>query len=302
MRELANKKGYKLNEYGLYKGKKAIAGETEEEIYEKLGMKYIEPELRSNAGEIEAATKNELPGLISYGDMKGDLQVQTDWTDGHSTIEECVKAAQNLGLEYIAITDHTKTLAMTGGSDEKKLLKQMAEIDKIQKKFSDIRILKGAEVNILKDGSLDIDDETLAKLDVVGAAVHTLFNLSEKDQTKRITTAMTNPNMDILFHATGRRILRREPYLLDMDRVMQTAKKTKTIMEIDAHPERLDLKDVHIRRAKELGVMFSIDSDAHHAEGVGVLKYGIGQARRGWASKDDIINTRSLKEMLSCLK
>ena len=306
VRKIAIKKGYKLNEYGLYRGKKIIAARSEEEIYEKLGMATPPPEIRLNDGEIEAALKDKLPKLIGYGELRGDLQVQTDWTDGANSIEEMVREAEKLGHEYIAITDHTKSLAMTGGADEKKLLKQMAEIDKINHKLKiencKLKILKGAEVNILKDGSLDIKNEVLAKLDVVGAAVHSLFNLSKAEQTKRIVKAMANPHLDILFHPTGRIINRRKPYEVDMETIIKTAKRTGTILEIDAHPWRLDLKDEHIKMAREAGVKMVIDTDAHSVGELHYLEYGIAQARRAWAEKKDIINTKPLKEFLSMLK
>src|SRR3989338_5159669 len=302
LRTLAEKKGWLLNDYGLWKGKKLLASKTEEEVYRKLGMDWIPPEIRNAFGEIEAALKGKLPNLIGYGDLKGDLQVQTDWTDGVASIKEMAEAAKKMGLEYILITDHTKSLAMTGGSDEKRLWKQMAEIDKVQKQVSGIKILKGAEVNIMKDGNLDIDDETLAMLDVVGAAVHSNFNMSEKDMTARIIAAMENPNVDIIFHHTGRIIQRRDAYKLDMDALLKAAKRTKTIMEIDAFPDRLDLKDEYIRKAVKLGIKLSIDSDAHAPSHFQYLEYGIGQARRGWAEKKDVINTRSWQEMLKVLK
>ena len=306
LRTLAEKKGWMLNDYGLWRGKTLLASKTEEEVYKKLGMDWIPPELRENKGEIEAALEGKLPQLIGYDDIKGDLQVQTDWTDGRNSIEEMAKAAKELGHEYILITDHTKSLAMTGGSDEKRLVEQMAEIDKINLKFknqnSKFKVLKGAEVNIMPDGTLDIDDETLAKLDIVGAAVHSKFNMSEKDMTARIKRAMENPNVDIIFHPTGRLIQKREAYKVDMDDLLKTAKRTKTVMEIDAFPDRLDLKDEYIRKAVEMGVKLSIDTDAHVLVHLQYLKYGIGQARRGWAEKTDIINTRSWQEMLKLLK
>lgn len=303
IRAIAVKKGYKLNEYGLYKDKKRIAGKTEEDVYKKLGMAWIPPELRTVHGEIEAALKlNGLPKLIGYDDLKGDLQVQTDWTDGEHSIKQMAEAAKKLGLEYIVITDHTKSLAMTRGSDEKKLLRQMKEIDVIQKKVSGIKILKGAEVNVMKDGSLDIEDAVLTQLDVVGASVHSHFNMSENDMTKRIKRAMENPHVDILFHPTGRVIKRRDAYRVDMEILLKTARDTKTVMEIDAYPDRLDLKDEYIRRAVEMGIRMSIDSDAHSMRHFPYLEYGIAQARRGWAVKEDIINTRSWKEMLKLLK
>ncbi|OGM99913.1 MAG: DNA polymerase III [Candidatus Yanofskybacteria bacterium RIFCSPHIGHO2_01_FULL_41_27] len=304
LRQIAIKQGYKLNEYGLYKDKKIMAGQTEEEIYQKLGFAWMPPELRANRGELEAARENKLPKLIEYSDLVGDLQVQTDWTDGDNSIKEMAEAAQKIGLKYICITDHTKTLAMTGGSDEKKLLRQMAAIDEVNREFQGpgFKVLKGAEVNIMKDGTLDIDDETLAKLDVVGVSVHSNFNMSEKDMTARIIRAMENPNVDILFHPTGRVIKRREAYKVDMDELLKTAKRTKTVMEIDAFPDRLDLKDEYIRKAVETGVKLAIDSDAHSASHFQYLEYGIAQARRGWAEKKDIINTKDLEDMLKLLK
>ena len=293
MRELAIKKGWKLNEYGLFgKDGKMIAGRTEEEIYEKLGLQWIPPEMRENRGEIELAMEGKLPKLIDYGSIKGDLQVQTNWTDGQNSIEEMVKEAIRLGLKYICITDHTKSLAMTGGLDEEKLLKQMAEIDKLNQKYKGkIKILKGAEVNILKDGSLDIKDEVLSKLDFVGAAVHSHFNLPRSVQTERIKKAMANPNVDCIFHPTGRIINRRPAYEIDIDEIIDYAKKTGTILEIDAYPDRLDLKDEHIRKCVEKGVKMIINSDAHSVLHLGFLDLGVSQARRGWATKNDIINT-----------
>lgn len=312
VREIAIKKGYKLNEYGLFsaksgsasggKGKRMIAGKTEEEIYKKLGMAWMEPELRTNHGEIEAAINGKLPKLIGYQDLRGDLQVQTDWTDGKNSIKEMAKAAKKQGLEYIVITDHTKRLAMANGLDEKRLVKQMAEIDKVQKQISGIKILKGSEVDILKDGSLDLTDEVLAKLDLVGVSVHSHFNMSEADMTKRITRAMENPNVDILFHPTGRLIQKREPYQIDIDEIIKAAKRTKTVLEVNAWPERLDLKDEYIRKAVDAEVKLAINSDAHSVGHFKLLELGIAQARRGWCEKKDVINTESWQEMLKLLK
>lgn len=308
LREMAMKKGYKLSEYGLFKGKRFVAGKTEEEIYEKLGLECPPPELRTNSGELDTALRQAqgkpdgLPKLIDYGSLKGDLQVQTNWTDGQNSIIEMAEAAKKAGLEYILITDHTKSLAMTGGLDEKKLLRQMKEIDEVQKQVSGIKILKGAEVNILKDGRPDISDEVLAKLDIAGGAVHSNFNLSEKEQTARIIKAMENPNIDIIFHPTGRVIQKREPYKVDVEALIKAAKKTHTVLEIDAYPNRLDLKDVFIRKAVEAGVKLSISSDAHSVLHFQYLDLGVAQARRGWAEAKDIINTRSWKEMLELLK
>jgi len=302
LRRIAQDRDLKLNEYGLFRGSKRIAGKTEEEIYKALGLSFVPPEMRENQGEIEAAKNGALPELVGYQDLRGDLQTQTTWTDGANSIEEMAGEAKNLGLEYIAITDHTKSLAMTGGSDEKKLLQQMAAIDKVNESLKGFRILKGAEVNINKDGTLDIEDEVLAQLDDVGIAVHSHFNLPRREMTQRIVRAMRNPHADILFHPTGRVIQKREPYDVDMDTVMKNAKETGTVLEVDAYPERLDLKDEYIRKAVEAGVKLVIDSDAHSINHIRFLEFGIAQARRGWAEKKDIINTQPLKEFLRCLK
>ncbi|MFI5397489.1 MAG: DNA polymerase/3'-5' exonuclease PolX [Candidatus Binatia bacterium] len=302
LRRLAIEKKLKLNEYGVFRGDKAIAGKTEEEVYEVLGLPYIPPEMRENTGEIEAAMAGKLPKLIEYGDLRGDLQTQTTWTDGQNTIEEMVEEAQRLGLEYIAITDHTKSLAMTGGSDEKKLKQQMSAIDKLNKRLHGITVLKGAEVNINKDGTLDIADETLAKLDVVGVAVHSHFNLPREDMTRRVIRAMENPHADILFHPTGRVLNKREPVDLDIEAVIAAAKRTGTVLEIDAYPDRLDLKDEHVRKAVEAGVKLAIDTDAHNVNHLHYLHFGVATARRGWAEKSDVINTKPLKAFLGCLK
>jgi len=303
MRRIAIEHKMKLNEYGLFlKSGKMIAGKTEEEIYKALNMQYVPPEMRENWGEINLSLKHQIPKLINYGDLKGDLQIQTNWTDGLNSIEEMALAAQKMGLKYIAITDHTKSLAMTNGSDEKKLLKQMQEIDNINKNLSGIKILKGAEVNILKDGSLDIKDEILEKLDIVGAAIHSNFNMSKKEMTERIKKAMMNKNVDIIFHPTGRIIQKRPAYEIDVEEILKTAVKTKTIMEIDAYPDRLDLKDEYIKMGMELGVKFAIDSDSHNINHLQYLELGIAQARRGWLKKSDVINTYEWQEMLKMLK
>lgn len=305
LREIAIKKELKLNEYGLYKGNRSIAGKTEQEIYHALGLEFIEPEMRENCGEIQLAKEKRLPKLIEYGDLKGDLQVQTNWTDGEHSMEEMALAAEKQGLEYIVITDHTQSLAMMG-SDQMKLMKQMKEIDllndKLRKGAHKIQVLKGAEVNIMKDGTLDMPDEILAQLDVVGAAVHSFMHLTRDEQTKRVLKAMENPNVDILFHPTSRKILARDPIDVDMEAVIDCAKRTDTVLEIDAHPDRLDLRDEWIRRSLEAGVKLSIDSDAHSVSHFRYLEFGIAQARRGWATKKDIVNTKPVKEFLSLLK
>lgn len=306
LREIAIKKGWKLNEYGLFKGTKMIAGKSEEEVYAKLGLSHIEPEMRENTGEIELARAKKLPKPIGYGDLRGDLQTQTKWTDGENSIEEMAHAAMKAGLDYIVITDHTKRLAMTHGLDEKRIRKQWEEIDelnaKLKSKGAKFRILKGSEVDILKDGSLDLPDEILEKLDVVGASIHSHFNLPRAEQTKRMIRAMENRHVDIIFHPTGRIIQRRPAYEIDMEEIIVAAKRTGTVLEIDGSPERLDLKDEYIRMCVNAGVKMAIDSDAHSDLGFGFLEYGIAQARRGWAKKSDIVNAWPVEKMLGMLK
>ena len=302
LRTLAKRKHLMLDDFGLFRGTHMVAGKTEEDVYRKLGLSFIPPELRDDSGEIEAAAKHALPTLVGYNDVKGDLQVQTDWTDGRDSILTMARAARSAGLEYIAITDHTKYLTVAGGLDERALKKQWSEIDRVQREVPGLKILKGSECDIRKDGSLDLPDGVLAQLDVVGISVHSYFNLPRAQQTARIMAAMSNPHADILFHPTGRLIGRREPYDVDMPALIAHAKKTKTILEADAHPERLDLNGGYIRQAIAAGVRISIDTDAHAAEELGYLRWGIGQARRGWARKSDVINTRPWKQMLNLLK
>jgi len=306
LRKIAIKKGLKLNEYGIFKGKKQIAGRTEEEVYKVLGLKWMEPELRTNSGEIEAAKKGKLPKIIGYNDIKGDLQMHTTWSDGSNSIEEMAQKAMKLGLEYIAITDHTQGLAVTGGLDKKGLEKQGKEIDKINAKFKKqgekFRILKGVEVNIRKDGTLDMDNKTLSKLDVVGIAVHSYLKMTKKDMTERIIKAMENPYANILFHPTGRIIKQRPGYELEMEKIIKASKRTKTFLEIDAYPTRLDLNDEHVRMLIEAGLKLAINSDAHSITHLHYLEFGIAQARRGWATKNDIVNTRSFEQFLKLLK
>ncbi len=306
LREIAIKKGWKLNEYGLFKGEKMIAGKTEEEIYKKLGMEYIEPEMREMRGEIEAAEDHKLPKIIGYKDLMGDLHVHSTWSDGSNSIEEMARAAIEKGLKYIVISDHSKHLGITHGLDEKKIKQQWKEIDLINKKFVkekiDFKILKGTECDILKDGSMDFSDEILKKFDVVNASVHSSFNLSEKDQTERIKRAMRNKNVDIICHPTGRIINEREPYAVNIEDLIKTAKETGTILEINSFPNRLDIKDEYIKKCVEVGLKMSIDTDSHLTTHLDNSEYGIAQARRGWAEKKDIINAWPMEKMLKMLK
>lgn len=302
LRTLAIKKGFKLSEYGLFKGKKRVAGKTEEDIYEALGLACPPPEIRTDEGEIDAARTDKLPKLVEYNDIRGDLQVQTDWTDGDASIEDMALAAKKAGLEYIAITDHTVSLAMTGGLDEKKIAKQISEIARVNKKVKGITVLSGSEVNIMKDGSLDIDDATLAKLDCVGASVHSYFNLPKDEQTKRLIRAMENPNVDIIFHLTGRKIKARPPIDLDINAIIAAAKRTGTALEVNASPDRLDIRDEYVRLAIKAGVKLVVDSDAHSPSNFNFLEYGIATARRGWATKADVLNTRSVGDLFKWLR
>lgn len=303
LRRLALERGLKLNEYGVFRGSRRIAGADEAEVYAALGLPYVPPELRENDGEIEAARDGTLPRLVEPGAVRGDVQIQTSWTDGANSIEEMVAAARQLGREYIAITDHTKGLAMTGGCDERKLREQIAAVRALRSKLKGFTLLTGAEVNITKDGGLDIADEVLAELDVVGVAVHSHFALSREEMTRRIVRAMENPHADILFHPTGRVIQKREPYEVDLDAVFAAARRTGTVLEIDAFPDRLDLKDEHVRAAVAAGVKLVIDSDAHSAQHLPFVDdYGIPTARRGWASKADVLNTKPVNAFLGALK
>lgn len=304
LRRIAIEKKLKLSEYGLFdkKTEKIVAGRTEEEVYKKLGMDYIEPEMREDEGEIELAQHHMLPKLIGYNDLKGDLQMHTRWSDGSNTIEEMILAAKKLGHEYICITDHTGKLAIANALDEKKIREQRKEIDKINKKIEGMRILQGVEVNITDDGSLDMDDKVLKELDIVVASIHSGFKNPKEKMTKRMINAMENENVDIIAHPTGRLITKREAYDIDLDSVFEAAKETRTVMEINANPERMDLRDTHVRAAVKAGVKLVISTDAHNTDQLHFIRLGIGTARRGWAAKDDVINTRSLKEMMKMMK
>ena len=303
LRKIAISKGLRLNEWGVFKGGKRLAGATEEEVYKTLGIQWMPPEMRENTGEIELGREGKIPKLVDYGSLKGDLQVHSENSDGTATIEEMARGAKAFGLDYIAITDHTKSLTIAGGLEEQELLEQADRITQLNDRLGkEFRILSSAEVNILKDGSLDISDTVLDKLDIVGAAIHSHFNLPIERQTERLIKAANNPNVDILFHPTGRLINRRAGYPVDIDKVIDVAKSTKTVLEIDAHYDRLDLKDEYVRRAIKKGVKLVIDSDAHHPIHYSFLTFGIAQARRGWAMQSDILNTLQADELLKALK
>ena len=305
-RKIAIDKGLKLSEYGLFRGSKKIAGENEEEIYRKLGMEWMPPELRENQGEIEAALEHKLPKIIGYKDIKGDLHCHSKWDGGANTISEMAEAAEIMGYEYVGIADHTKFLRIEHGLNEKQLENRNKEIDKLNLKLKiknlKFRILKGCEANILSDGSIDIKDEALKELDFVIAGVHSSFKMEKTKMTERIIRAMENPHVDIISHPTGRILKRRDEYQIDFDKILRVAKETKTILEINSYLERLDLNDQNIRRAKEAGVKMVINTDSHHKDHLRFIEFGIAQARRGWAEKEDIINCWPLEKMLKFFK
>ena len=297
VRKLGIARGLKVNEYGVWRGEKRIAGETEESVYAAVGLPYIEPELRENQGELEAARAGKLPRLVELADLRGDLHAHTKATDGHASARDMALAAKAAGLQYLAITDHSRRLAMARGLDVRRLEKQMAEIDDLNGELSGITLLKGIEVDILEDGTLDLPDSVLGKLDVVVAAVHGGFKLSRARQTARILAALDSPCVHILAHPSGRLIGEREPYDVDMLAVVRKAKARGVALELNAHPDRLDLNEVHCRMAKDEGVLVAIGSDAHGVDGFEVLRYGVGQARRGWLENKDVLNTRTLAEL-----
>lgn len=302
LRKRGQEKDLKVNEYGVFKGKKRKAAKTEKEMYEALGLRYIEPELREDKGEFEASEKNTLPDLVTLDDIKGDLHTHTDATDGKYSLEEMVKGAQKRHYDYYAVTDHSKKVSMANGLDEKRLRQQMEEIDALNKRFKNIRILKAIEVDILEDGTLDLPDEILKELDLVVCAVHYNRKLSGEKQTNRILKAMDNPYFNILAHPSGRLIGEREPYDADMEKIIKEAKKKGCFLEINANPDRLDLNDDHARLAKEHGVKLSISTDAHSPDNLAYMEYGVDQARRGWLEKKDVLNTLSWKELKKLLK
>jgi len=296
--------GWTLNEYALttVKGGKVVAGKTEEEIYAKLGLDYIEPELREMTGEIEAAEAHKLPQLIQLADIRGDLQMHTTASDGRNSIEEMGEAAKQLGYEYIALTDHSKAVTVANGMDDKRTLAQIKKIRAAQERVPGIRLLAGIEVDILKNGSLDLSNEVLAQLDVVVASIHSFMNLDREAMTDRILAAIENPYTQIIAHPTGRLLLRRESFEYGMEKILNAAKKNGVAVECNAYPDRLDLNDVHLRMARERGVKVVISTDAHSTTHFRMMKYGVITARRGWLEKKHVLNTLQLKEFLAALR
>jgi DNA polymerase (family 10) len=305
LRQRALRMGYSLSEYGLFrvKDEKRVAGKTEEEIYNKLGLDLIPAELRENTGELDAAEEHRLPTLIEAADLRGDVHMHTTATDGRASILEMAQAAQQRGLEYIAITDHSKAQAMNSGLDEKRIVEQIREIREIEKQMEGgFRIFAGCEVDILKDGAMDLDDEALAQLDVVIGSIHSHMNLEAQEQTDRLLRACENRYLRILGHPTGRQLTRRDPYPFDFDRVLAAAAARGIHMEINASPERLDLSDIHARMAKERGMKLVINTDAHHPSHLDNARFGVTVARRAWLEKKDVLNTLPAEKFLHALQ
>ena len=295
LREIAKKSGLKINEYGIFKGDKKIGGAEEQDVYHALNLDWMPPEMREDRGEIDLAAQHKLPRLIELKDIQGDLHVHSKWSDGGSTIEEIARAALAKGYRYIAISDHSKSVKYAHGLEEERLLQKLEEIKAVQEKIPEIRILAGAEVDILSDGTMDYPDEILAQLDIVIAAVHQGF---KQQVTERMIAAMENPYVFIIAHPTGRLISKREGYVMELDKVMKKAAETGTVLEINSYYDRLDLSDVNARRAQEMGIKLSINTDTHQLYQLDMIKLGVGVARRAWLRPEDVINTYSLEELL----
>lgn len=302
LRSIANEHGWKLNEYGLFEGARRIAGATEEQIYKTLGLAPIPPEMREDRGEVALAREHRLPALVALSDIRGDLHVHSDWSDGTAPIEAMAKAARERGYAYFALTDHSQRVTVAHGLDAKRLAKQADAIDRLNDRLDGIVILKGIEVDILADGRLDLPDAILSRLDVVVGAVHYKFDLTRAAQTERIIRAMDNRHMSILAHPTGRLIGEREPYDVDMKRIIAAAKERRCFLEINAEPDRLDLNDLHAQAARSAGVKLAISTDAHSIAGLDYMRFGIDQARRGWLEPDDVLNTRPLSSLRKLLR
>ena len=303
LRKIAIKKGWKLNEYGLFdKNNRQIAGRTEEEIYKKMGLDWMSPEMRENRGEIELALAHKLPKIVEYEDVICDLQMHTTYSDGAQGVEEMAEAAKKLGRKYIAITDHVGHLKIAGAMDVKTIERQWREIDGLNRKIRNFRILKGCEADINPDGTIALEDKYLLKFDIVLGSIHSNFKMSRSEMTKRLIRAMENPRVDIISHPTGRVIHKRSGYELDMEEIFRAAARTKTILEINSYPDRLDLNDLNIRRAIEHGVKLSLGTDSHSKNQLHNLDLGIAQARRGWAKKGDIVNCLTADQIVAFLE
>jgi len=302
VRKMAQKRQLKINEYGVFKGDKRIAGKTEQEVLKQVGLPYIEPELRENRGELEAARKQQLPQLVSLHDIRGDLHCHTSATDGHHSLQQMARAAADRGYQYLSVNDHSRHVAVANGLNSKRLLEQIRQIDKLNEKHDDITMLKSIEVDILEDGSLDLPDSVLKELDFTVCSVHYKFDLSRQKQTERILRAMDNRCFSILAHPTGRLINQREPYEIDLVKIMEAALERGCYLELNAHPDRLDLTDDACIMAKDMGLKVAVATDAHSIDDLEYMRFGINQARRGWLESDDVLNTRKLPELLKLLR
>jgi len=303
LREIALKKGFKVNEYGIFRldNDKRVGGEKEEEIYETLGMEWIPPEMREDQGEIELAQEKKLPVLIEIGDLQGDLHAHSNWSDGVASIEEMAEAALSRGYKYLAICDHTQSLAVASGLSPEEIRERRKEIERWNKKGKGLRLLDGVEVNIMSDGSLDFPDSELEKLEVVVAGLHSGLGQGEEKILRRLEGAMKNKYVQVISHPTGRILNRRDAYQVNREKLFYLARETRTSLEINSQPERLDLSDVDARRARDLGVKLVISTDAHSPSSLDYIRYGVAQARRGWLRKEDVLNTFSLEKLLEFL-
>ncbi len=301
IRGIGRERSIKINEYGVFEGERLVGGKTEEEVYAAVDLPWIPPELREDRGEFDAAREGRLPNVVALDDIRGDLQMHTQYSDGKHSVAEMVEACRERSYEYMAITDHSPSLAMTGIKLED-FAKQYAEIDELQERYGDIRILKSAEVDILEDGTLDLGDDILAMMDVVVIAVHSKFNMSRADMTRRITRAMGHPKVNILAHPTGRLINRREPYPVDVEELVRVAGQQGLMLELNAQPDRLDLRDFHLQMAREAGVKIVISTDAHRTAELDYMSFGVDQARRGWLEPTDVANTYPLEGFLELIE
>lgn len=303
LREIAKKKGFKINEYGIFKGDEKIGGRCEEEIYTILGMDWIPPEMRENRGEIEAAREKKLPKLIELSDIKGDLHNHSNWSDGIPTIEEMANHAMKMDYQYLVVSDHSKSLHVAHGLKDEELLEEIEEIDRLNKKFKGFTLLKATEMDIRADGVLDFSDKLLEKLDVVIASIHSGFKQGKQKITERMIAAIHNPYVNIIAHPTGRLISKREGYEVDMDKVIEACSETGTALEINCYYDRLDLNDIYCRKAREAGVVIAINTDAHHVDQMWMMELGVGIARRGWLEARDVLNTLSVDKVKDfCMK
>ena len=302
IRQMGFQQDLKINEYGVFKFDKKLAGDSEHSVYRALGLSWIPPELRENRGEIEAAQNDTLPRLVEMADLKGDLHAHTDWSDGRNSLEEMIQAARDFGLEYLAITEHSDRLKIAGGLESSRLLAQIDEIDRLNQELSGITLLKGIEVEILQDGRLDLNDDILGRLDLVIGSIHSYFDLPTAKQTDRILRAMDHRYFSILAHPINRLINERPPITVEMEKIIQKARDRGCYLELNSNPRRLDLYDTYCQIAKAEGVLVSIDSDSHSVDSFDHLRFGVGQARRGWLEKDDVLNTRALVELKTLLK